>query len=138
MKKNEVPQEKSFLNGYTRDIYYARNNEGVYETELSSGWDVKHDALIATWEDIKARAEEALEEVKAGKQSPIHYFMIVKVMDISILSSYTGIRRRAIRRHLKPSKFNSLSQEKLLKYAEAFDISLNELKDFTTIHEQNL
>lgn len=128
MKKAEVPQEKSFLKGYTRDVYYAKNNEGSYETALSSGWDIKHDALVATWEDIKSRAEKTLLEVKEGKLSPISYFMILKVMDISLLASYTGFRRWKIKRHLKPKYFNKLEDKKLQRYADAFDISLDELK----------
>ncbi len=128
MKKNEVPQEKSFLKGYTRDVYYAKNKEGNYETALSTGWDVKHDALVATWEDIRARAEETLCDVRAGKMSPINYFMILKVMDISLLSSYTGIRKWRIKRHLKPVYFNKLNEKTLQKYAEAFDITTDELK----------
>lgn len=138
MKKNEVPQETSFLKGYTRDVCYARNEDGSYETTLSSGWDVKHEALVATWEDIRARADEALLAVKSGTQSPLQYFMILKVMDISILSAYTGIRRRIIRRHLKPKRFRKLNEETLLKYALAFEITPEELKTLSSSHDTNL
>jgi hypothetical protein len=50
-------------------------------------------------------------------------------MDISILSSYTGFWKWTVKRHLKPSVFKKLSDQKLQKYAEIFEISIDELKN---------
>jgi hypothetical protein len=44
------------------------------------------------------------------------------------LSSYTGISKRHIKKHLKPENFNQLNEETLKKYASAFGISVEELK----------
>jgi len=51
-------------------------------------------------------------------------------MYLPVLSVYTGFFPFFIKRHLKPSVFNGLSDRKLEKYASAFDVTLQELKNF--------
>ena len=53
------------------------------------------------------------------------------MMDLPIVAAYTGFWQWTIKRHLKPSVFKDLSDSKLQKYAEAFDISVDELKNFS-------
>lgn len=130
MKKEDVPQDKSALEGITRDVCYVKNSDGTYTTDLSTGWEVKKDALDNAWEDIKERVEEARKAVISGEKSPIYYFMEKKLMDLTILSGYTGYWKFNIKRHFKPSVFQSLSEEKLKKYAKTFEISMEELKKF--------
>ena len=130
MDKKEVPQDKSALENFTRELYYVKNHEGKYDTELSTGWDIKNSALDNTWDEIKSNTNDAEKLVKEGKKSPLWYFMQLKVMDFSILSAYTGYWKYSIKRHLKPHVFYKLSNEKLRKYAEAFNISIDELKNF--------
>lgn len=130
MKKEDVPQDPSALTGITRDLCYVKDKDGKYTTDLSIGWDVKKQALDNAWEDINERVLEAAALVKKGEKSPIYYFMELKLMDIGLLSSYTGFWKWTIKRHFKPSVFNSLSTKKLELYAKTFDISVDELKRF--------
>ena len=130
MKKEDVPQDPSALVGVTRDVCYVKDKDGKYTTDLSIGWDVKKQALDNAWDDIKERVAEAATQVKNGEISPIFYFMEVKLMDITLLSSYTGFLKWTIKRHFKPSVFKNLSDTKLATYAKAFDISVEELKNF--------
>ena len=130
MKKEDVPQDPSALVGVTRDVCYVKDKDGKYTTDLSIGWDVKKQALDNAWDDIKERVEEAAKQVKSGEISPIFYFMEKKLMDLTLLSGYTGFWKWTIKRHFKPSVFKSLSQSKLNAYAKAFDISVDELKNF--------
>lgn len=130
MKKEDLPQDPSALVGVTRDVCYVKDKDGKYTTDLSIGWDVKKQALDNAWEDINERVHEAAAKVKSGEISPIFYFMEKKLMDISLLSGYTGFWKFTIKRHFKPSVFKSLSDSKLEVYAKAFDISLDELKKF--------
>lgn len=130
MKKEEIPQDKSALNNYTRDMLYVKNSDGKYTTALSEGWVVKKEALDNAWEDINERVKEAALAVMNGEKSPVLYFMELKLMDLQILSAYTGFWKFNIKRHMKPGVFARLSDEKLNKYAKAFDISLEELKNF--------
>lgn len=130
MKKEDVPQDPSALVGVTRDVCYVKDKDGKYTTDLSIGWDVKKQALDNAWDDIKERVEEAAKQVKNGEISPIFYFMEKKLMDLTLLSSYTGFWKWTIKRHFKPSVFKSLSDSKLNIYAKAFDINVEELKNF--------
>jgi hypothetical protein len=50
-------------------------------------------------------------------------------MDISLLSDYTGFWQWQIKRHLKPDVFKNLSDKKLQRYAEVFNVSVDDLKN---------
>lgn len=130
MKKEELPQDDSALKAMTRELLYVKDSEGKYTTGLSTGWDVKKDALDNAWDDIKERVETARIAVKNGEKSPVYYFMELRLMDFPVLSGYTGFWSFTIKRHLKPNVFRSLSDKKLNIYAKAFDISMDELKNF--------
>ncbi len=128
MKKKDIPQDNSGLVNFTKEVYYAEDDKGEYTTELSSGWEVKSEALNVAWEDIHERVADAKKQVEQGLASPILFFMELRLMDLGLVASYTGFWRWQIKRHLKPNTFAKLSQRKLKKYAEAFDISVDELK----------
>jgi hypothetical protein len=130
MKKEDLPQDPSALVGVTREVCYVKGSDGKYTSDLSTGWDVKKQALDNAWDDIKERVAEAAAQVKNGEISPIFYFMELKLMDLTLLSGYTGFWQWTIKRHFKPSVFKSLSESRLQVYAKAFDISIDELKNF--------
>lgn len=128
MQKKEVPQDPSKLENFTREVCYALDDNGNYITTLSTGWEVKSTALGVAWDEIKERVEKARMEVLDGKASPVLFFMELRLMDIGIVSAYTGFWKWTIRRHMRPDVFARLSETRLLKYAEAFDVTLDELK----------
>lgn len=130
MKKEELPQDESALVSMTKELMYVKDKDGKYTTDLSTGWDVKKQALDNAWDDIKERTEEARIAVKNGEKSPIYYFMELRIMDFPVLSGYTGFWAFTIKRHMKPNVFKSLSEKKLNIYAKAFEISVDELKNF--------
>jgi hypothetical protein len=101
---------------------------------LSTGWDVKTKALDLAWSDIDKRIAAAKQQVLDGEASPLLFFMEYRLMDASILAGYTGFWQWQIKRHLKPGVFNNLSDNKLQKYAEAFNIKVEDLKSMT-VHE---
>lgn len=128
MKKEEVPQDLSSLGKITKEVCYATDASGKYTTELSNGWDVKTNALDVTWDDIEQKIKAAKEKVLRNEASPVLFFMEKNVMNIGILSSYTGFFKWQIKRHLKPNIFKKLSSKKLTKYAEVFNVTIDELK----------
>lgn len=130
MKKEDLPQDKSSLENVTREVCYVKNEDGKYEKALSSGWEVKSDALDGAWDEVRRRTEEACEAIKAGTKSPILYFMELNLMDMPTLAGYTGFWSFSIKRHLKPAIFKKLSDKKLGIYAKAFRITIEELKNF--------
>lgn len=130
MKQEDLPQDHSALEGVTRDLCYVKNADGKYTTDLSKGWDIKKQALDNAWEDINERVLDAAALVKSGEKSPVYYFMEKKLMDLIVLSGYTGFWKFNIKRHFNPAIFSKLSDAKLSKYAQAFEITLEELKSF--------
>ena len=134
MKKENVPQDMSSLGKITKEVCYATDSSGKYVTELSSGWDVKINALDVAWKDIAERTAKAKQQVLNGEASPLLFFMEYRLMDIGILADYTGFWKWQIKRHMKPAVFNKLSDKKLQKYAEAFNIKAEDLKTMT-VHE---
>jgi len=130
MKKEDLPQDAGALDKFTREVCYVKNQDGKYETALSKGWDVKKEALDSAWTDVNERIEDARQAVVRGEKSPVHYFMELRLMDLPVLSGYTGFFSFFIKRHLKPSVFKNLSEKKLGKYARAFDVTIDELKNF--------
>ncbi len=134
MKKEEIPQDNGALNKLTKELVYAVDSSGNYTTALSSGWEVKAKALDVAWEDIEKRIEAARQKVLNNEASPILYFIELRLMDIGIVSAYTGFWKWRIKRHLKPGIFRKLSADKLQKYAEAFNVTVQELKTMN-VHE---
>ena len=55
--------------------------------------------------------------------------MLKNRMDWSILADYMNSWQFLIKRHAKPSVFKKLSQKTLQKYADIFQISVEELKN---------
>src|ERR1700749_2306732 len=131
MKKDEVPQDLSALGKLTKEVCYATDSEGKYTTALSSGWDVKITALDTAWGDIDKRIANAKQQVLDGKASPLLFFIEYRLMDTKILAGYTGFWQWQIKRHLQPDVFNKLSDKQLQKYAEAFNIKVEDLKTMT-------
>jgi len=134
MKKDEVPQDLGSLGKITKEVCYATDSTGKYVTQLSSGWDVKTKALDVAWDDIKKRVEHAREQVLNKTASPLLFFMEYRLMDITILAGYTGFWKWQVKRHLKPAVFDKLPEKKLQKYADAFNIKVEDLKSMT-VHE---
>ena len=128
MKAKEVPQDKSHLASASRELYYAVNEEGEYTTALSTGWDVKTIALDNALQDMEERVDNARRGVIENHTSPIEYYMELHKMDLPILASYVGIWKWRVKRHFKPQVFNKLSLKMLQKYADVFQISMDELK----------
>jgi len=130
MKKEEVPQDKSNLESANlRELCYAVDENGEYTTVNSSGWDPKTIALNNAIEEINDRIKIAKQRVLNKETSPIEYYMEIHKMDINILSSYVGIWKWRVKRHFKPNVFNKLSRKNLQKYADIFEISIEQLKN---------
>ena len=87
------------------------------------------DMIKKVYANFPSRIEAARKEVLLGNQSPIYYFIELRLMDLQILSGYTGFFQWVIKRHFKVEVFKNLSPKKLNIYAKAFDVSLDELKN---------
>lgn len=136
MKKNEVPQDNEGLQeDKFRDLCYAVDEDGNYVTVHSTGWEPKNEAMKQAWKEVHIKVDEARKEVLNGQKSILAWHMEKNIMALKLLSQYTGIPRRKIKKHLRPEVFEKLEQDVLLKYAEAFNISLTELLDIKQLEK---
>ncbi len=130
MKKKEVPQDESKLEkANIKDMVYAVDENGEYVTELSTGWEPKTIALDNAIKEIEERIENARQRVLKNETSPIEYYMEKAKMDVPILASYVGFWQWRVKRHFKPSLFEKLKEKTLQKYADVFDVSVDQLKN---------
>lgn len=126
MKKEDIPQDKGALGS---EVSYVVDENGNYTTGISNGWNIKTEALDIAWNDIERKVAAAKRKVLNNEASPILYFMELKIMDLPLVAAYTGFWQWQIKRHLKPSVFNTLPEKKIQKYAELFEITPQELKN---------
>ena len=91
-------------------------------------WEKGEEGTRLFMKNLSEELEPTRNQVLEGKSSPLVYHIQSKLFNISLLSSYTGISKRHIKKHLKPENFNQLDEETLNKYASAFGISVEELK----------
>jgi hypothetical protein len=137
MKKEEVPQDPGSLGKVTKEVCYATDDTGKYTTELSQGWEVKTGALDVAWQDIAERVVAAKEKVLRGESSPLLYFMELKLMDVGVLAGYTGFWKWQVKRHLRLAVFKRLSERKLRRYADVFEVSVSDLNSLN-VHEDRV
>ena len=126
MRKDDVPQDGGVL-GVWHEISYAVNKEGKYVQVPSAGWEPANVANELARRKIRQQIEEVRQQVKRGVLSPLAYYMIRNNMDEKLLSQYTGIPKKKVRRHLTPQGFKILTQKDLERYADALDVSIDDL-----------
>ena len=131
MKKQDLPQDESNLKSANMtEVVYVTDENDNYTTANSIGWEAKKLALEESMDLINERIEEARQNVVDQIASPIIYFMELNKMDLGVLSAYVGIWQWRVKRHTKPRVFKTLSDTVLKKYADAFGITVTELKNF--------
>lgn len=129
MKKKDVPQDdENLFEGKFKVVKYAVDDDGNYGTVGSVGWEPENTVLNQAWDEINKKVEETKKKIEAGELSPLAFHMEKNIMDVGMLSQYMDISKRKVAKHLEPEGFNSLDEKTLEKYAEVFDISVDELK----------
>ena len=139
MKIDEVPQDKGYLvPGRVSDLSYAVDKDGKYTSTQSQGWKPKNDAMDLAWSLVYEKTEAARQGVLSGKLSPLAFYMELNIMDVSILSGYTGLSKWKVRRHLKMKNFKKIPAKILTQYATILNISLEDLVNIDLIREMKL
>jgi len=126
MKKSEVPQKAGLSDQWHR-IAYAVDPDGEYVLVESDGCDSVNISNAQAWELIEDRIAKVRQQVERGELSPLAFYMTAYQMDEALLSQYTSQFRWQVKRHLKPKHFNRLSDKQLQKYADVFEITIDQL-----------
>jgi hypothetical protein len=128
MKQEEVPQENNKTLAGVKKAVYATNEKGDYGTIASKGWEVEEIVTSQAVEEFQRLANDALEKAQKSEASVLAYHMFNNRMDLALLSQTTGFFKWTIKRDFKTSKFNKMSNERALIYAEVMGISIDELR----------
>ncbi|MDX8378036.1 MAG: helix-turn-helix domain-containing protein [Mariprofundales bacterium] len=126
MKEDDVPQKAGLSDEWHR-ISYAVNREGKYILVESNGCDSVNITNAQAWDVIKNRVDDIYMQVKNEELSTLAFHMAMRQMDAALLSQYTSFYKWQIKRHLKPKVFKTLNDKKLQRYANIFEISIDEL-----------
>ena len=132
MDQASVPQDNDNLNeGKVAKLYYATDSNGHYVKVNSIGWEPETVAMKQAWEVVNEELEEARRQVLEGQASPIYFYMKKNIMEVGMVAGYVGKLTFIVKLHMKPYFFNRLSEKTLKRYADAFRITLDQLKDIT-------
>ena len=128
MEQNANPVYKDDRYGRYREMLYYYNQDGTFEKKVGTHGEADRVVLQQAWDFFNERIEDARQKVLAGKVSPIVYYMEKILTDPLNLSMMAGIGLWKIKLHCRPAFFRRLGEKSLKKYAEAFNISVDQLK----------
>ncbi len=126
MKQVDVPQDAAIFEQW-HEIAYAVDEAGNYVLTPSAGWDAANLANFQAWQLIAEEIEKALAKVRSGAASPLLFHMVRNQMDVGLLSSYVGLSRWRVKRHLQAKHYQKLTPERRRKYAALFGIPVSDL-----------
>ncbi len=129
MDKIEVPQEENKTLDGIKKVMYAKDEEGEFQ-KVNYGSSVEEFATQTAVEEYEVLKQESLENIKKELSSPIEYFMYENRMDLPTLASVVGMFQFRVKRHLRMDVFKKMNDKLLSKYVQAFNIKLEDLKEF--------
>ncbi len=126
MKVKDVPQDYGMAGGQ-KEVCYAVDDSGKYVLAPSLGWEPKNVTNAQAWQGIQAATADALAQVRAGRASPLAYHMARHQMNIGLLARYVKLFRWRVRRHLTPEGYRCMPLKHKQRYAELFEMPVEEL-----------
>lgn len=131
MEEIKVPKEdNATLNGMQK-VMYTTDSSGDFVRE-NYGSNIEEFATQTAVDEYELLKEEALLNISKGVSSPICFYMYENRMDLPTLSSMVDMFSFRVKRHLQMKHFKKLNEKILSKYALVFNISIEELRDFTS------
>lgn len=127
MDIKDIPQHDSpSYNGLKKVVYATKG--GQYQAASSTGWDDESYATEMAVAELDAQTQAAREAVLQGTHSPLYYHMFRLRHDEASLAAAAGVWQWQLRRHLRAAVFAKLPEKTLQKYADALQMSVEELQ----------
>jgi hypothetical protein len=123
---NRIYKDKS--HGQFRELSYSYESDGKFEKTVGFHGEADRLILQQAWDLFNERIEDAHQRVLSGKASPVVYYMEKNLLDPLNLSMMAGISLWRVKWHFNPGVFKRLKVKTLQKYADAFNITLDQLK----------
>ncbi|WP_437882508.1 hypothetical protein [Pseudomonas sp. LRF_L74] len=130
MKLDEVPQDPDSAYGGHSKLLYAVDDGGHYQGAQSAGWEPESYATHLAVAELHAQEAEAEAGWRSGELSPLKCLMYRYRMDELALSQITGLWQWRVRRHFRPAVYRRLGASVLARYAEAFGLTVDELRRY--------
>lgn len=130
MKLDEVPQDHSSTYGGHSKLVYAVDASGHYQGTQSDGWEPEAYSTLLAVAELEAQEAEAKAGWQRGELSPLKCLMYRYRMDEPALAQITGLWQWRVRRHFRPEIYRRLSTSLLARYAEAFGLTVDELRRY--------
>jgi len=127
MEKESVGVYKDERYGKYRELLYNYDKDGNFIKDVGYHGEPDRVILQQAWDLFNERIEDARKKVLEGKASPILYYMEKNLLNPMDLSMHAGISLWRVKFHLRPKYFKRLSEKTLNKYAEAFNIPIEQL-----------
>lgn len=137
MKNSDVPQDNIVTYASNKKAIYATDEKGEYGIAASSGWEVEEEATCQALKELERQADKAHSMVASGEMSPLYFHMYDRRMDPLLLAKSTGLLKWRIKRHFKPSVFETLSQKILKRYADAMGLAVGRLCELPLREKQD-
>jgi hypothetical protein len=130
MKILDTDQNGNLVDANTRRVRYSVDDRGNVVEEYEEM--TEYGVIVAEnlFDLYRDRAEEAKERIRRKKASPLEYFMHQAQIEIELVIALTGYSRRQVKKHMKPEVFKTLGDEVLQRYAQAFLIDIDTIKDY--------
>ena len=129
MEENQNPVYKDEAYGKYRELSYSYQEGGKFEQTVGFHGETDLIVLQQAWDLFQERIEDARQRVLAGKVSPVVYYMEKNLLDPMNLSMMAGMAVWRVKWHFRPAVFKRLPEKILKRYAEAFNISIYQLKN---------
>ena len=127
MEQMKDPVYKDERYGQYRELLYYYDQENKFDKRVGFHGEPDRVILQQAWDMFNERIEEAKQKVLAGKASPVVYYMEKILADPMNLSMMAGIPIWKVKLHFRPYFFKRMSEKSRKKYAEAFNISVDQL-----------
>ena len=126
MRKDEVPQDRSFYRGLKR-VCFAVDEDGEIVPAKSAGWSVERLVTEQALLQLEDEVEAIRRDVVAGRRAPLAYHIATRQMTVKLCAQHMGLASWRVKRHLRPRGFARLSPELLERYAHCLDLPVEAL-----------
>ena len=125
---DKVTDDKDLIYTYNRELFYHFDREKGFTQAVHYQNPDNQVIIKQSWDAAEQRLEEVKQLVLIGKASPVAYYMEKILMEVPMLAAYMEISKWRVKRHMKPGVFKKIKPEILARYADIFEISVDQLR----------
>ena len=126
---DEKKTEGELIYRNNRELFYSFDKEKGYQRRVDYQYSANQAIIKQGWDVVEERMEDVKRAIQNKELSPIAYYMEKNLMEVPMLSAYSGIAAWRVKRHLRYRPFLKLTPKLLKRYSDVFGIPVSELAD---------